>query len=98
MDVVGNNVDRLGNSYDAAGNLIDLSQYFLDMNDEIEVEQKLKTYTRTLGKNIIASYRINNCVLTSSLLAFTAFQLFRIKYAAYLMNDFLKLSHTGITY
>lgn len=98
MDVIGNAVDSAGNSYDPAGNLLNLQQQFeQDTSDAIDVEQRLKTYTRDLGQKIITSYRINNCVLTSSLLAFTAFQLFRKQYATYPLKDFLQLDNDSFS-
>ncbi len=97
MDVMGNHVDSNGNSYDLAGKPVDLQQALADMQDETDADQRLKTYTRTLGKNILASYRVNNCVLTSSLLAFTAFQLFRKQYAEYTLKDFLQLENACFT-
>lgn len=97
MDVMGNIVDSHGNSYDLAGRQVNLQQALEDMQDETDAEQKIKTYTRKLGKNILGSYRVNNCVLTSSLLAFTAFQLFRKQYAEYSMKDFLQLENACFT-
>eukprot|EP01132_Coremiostelium_polycephalum_P000286 gene286-373_t len=93
MDVLGNTVDATGASYDKQGNGVDLYAYFRDkVNKTAAVEQEMKEHTKLLGQRIVASYRVNNCVLTSSLLAFTAFELMRKKYAALPLKTFLKLS------
>jgi glycerol-3-phosphate O-acyltransferase len=56
----------------------------------------MKEYTRTLGHCIIKAYHKNNCVLSSCLLAFVAFELMRNKYAASSLKDFLSLPNTSL--
>ncbi|NEJ83343.1 glycerol-3-phosphate acyltransferase, partial [Rhizobium leguminosarum] len=98
MDVLGNKVDGSGSSYDMQGEHIDLYQYFREkVQGAPETEQENKEYTKILGQRIVESYRINNCVLTSCLLAFTAFELMRNKYANISLKDFLNLSSSALT-
>jgi len=98
MDVLGNKVDGSGSSYDMQGGHIDLYQYFREkVQGAPETEQENKEYTKILGQRIVESYRINNCVLTSCLLAFTAFELMRNKYVNISLKDFLNLSSSALT-
>ncbi|OJW68386.1 MAG: hypothetical protein BGO68_05520 [Candidatus Amoebophilus sp. 36-38] len=97
MDVLGNEVDMSGRSYDSQGASIDIYKHFMDeAQDSFEKGQKLKAYTRTLGQRIIKAYYKNNCVLSSCLLAFVAFELMRNKYAASSLKDFLSLPTTSL--
>lgn len=91
MDVLGNAVDAAGHSYDTQGNEVALYSYFKEAPTAMDAGQKFKEYTRELGQRIVRSYRINNCVLTSSLLAFTAFEILRKQYATLALQDFLNL-------
>lgn len=97
MDVMGNTVDAAGHSYDAEGNHVGLYKYFNKSSDPTEVGQRFKEYTRILGQRIVKSYRVNNCVLSSSLLAFTAFQVLRKQYATLSLKDFLILPGNMLT-
>lgn len=75
MDVFGNKVDTDGNSLDKKGDKIDISGYF-QIDDELKAEQQReKVYTKILGDRIVDSYKRNNIVLTSHLIAYTAFNL-----------------------
>lgn len=91
MDVMGNEVNAAGNSYDTQGNQVALYNYFNEPPDAADLGQRFKEYTRELGQRIVRSYRINNCVLSSFLLAFTAFEVLRKQYATLPLKDFLNL-------
>lgn len=73
MDVVGNPVDINGQSLDQHGNPIDLAGYFSwegEVNANFQREQE---YTRSLGEKIVASFHKYNIVMSSHLVAHTAF-------------------------
>ena len=75
MDVFGHAVDINGDSIDKHGNKIDITGYF-KLDGEIKtVAQREKVYTKLLGEKIVESYKINNVVLSSHLVAFAAFQI-----------------------
>jgi glycerol-3-phosphate O-acyltransferase len=97
MDVMGNAVDAAGHSYDTQGNQVELYKHFNKSPDATDLGQRFKEYTRVLGQQIVRSYRINNCVLSSSLLAFTAFEVLRKQYATLPLQDFLNLSSNMLT-
>ena len=77
MDVLGNPVDAEGNSYDQYGNLIDVKSYFVSNGALKEDGQRESEYTRRLGEKIVARYHQDNIVLTSHLVAFTAFEMLK---------------------
>ena len=75
MDVFGHDVDINGVSLDKHGNEIDISGYF-KLDGEIKtVAQREKVYTKLLGEKIVDSYKVNNVVLSSHLVAFAAFRI-----------------------
>jgi glycerol-3-phosphate O-acyltransferase len=75
MDVFGHEVDINGVSLDKHGNEIDISGYF-KLDGEIKtVAQREKVYTKLLGEKIVDSYKVNNVVLSSHLVAFAAFRI-----------------------
>ncbi len=75
IDVVGNAVDAAGDSYDQTGKKVDIKDYF-SLEDSINKDnQREKVYTQILANKIIESYRKENIILSSHLLAFVAFEL-----------------------
>ena len=75
MDIMGNLVDDQGNSIDTNGEQIDLKDYF-SLDGEIKANpQRENVYTKILGDRILDSYKRNNVVLTSHLLAYAAFKI-----------------------
>lgn len=75
MDVFGNVVDIDGVSRDAKGNEVDINGYFKLGDTLSAVSQREKVYTKILGDRIVESFQRNNEVLTSHLIAYTAFKL-----------------------
>lgn len=75
MDVFGHSVDINGASLDKHGNEIDISGYFKLEGEIKTVAQREKVYTKLLGEKIVDSYKINNVVLSSHLVAFAAFRI-----------------------
>lgn len=83
MDLFGNSVDHEGNSIDKHGHVIDIKQYF-NLNGEYKPShQRNSEYTKLLANNIVKSYHKYNVVLSSHLVAFTAFEI--------LLNEYKKL-------
>ena len=74
MDVLGNLVDENGDSKDTNGEQIDLKDYF-SLDGEIKANpQRENVYTKILGDRILDSFKRNNVVLTSHLVAYAAFK------------------------
>lgn len=75
MDIMGNLVDDKGNSIDTNGEPIDLKDYFT-LDGEVKANpQRENVYTKILGDRILESYKRNNVVLSSHLLAYAAFKI-----------------------
>ena len=73
MDVLGNYVDSEGNSYDDRGQAIALEKYF-SRDDIPNVDsQRESVYTRILAEKIVSSFKRENIVLSSHLVAYAAF-------------------------
>lgn len=77
MDVLGHPVDAEGNSTDQYGNPIDVTSYFRNEEGVNKDLQRESQYTRLLSEQIVARYFKDNIVLTSHLVAFSAFQLLK---------------------
>ena len=75
MDVLGNNVDAEGNSYDKDGNRVELGEYFIRNDMIVKDEQRESVYTKELSEKIVSRYKRDNLVLSSHLVAFTAFKI-----------------------
>ncbi len=80
MDVFGNEVSEEGISVDKQGNAIDISEYFMRNGMIVKDEQRESIYTKTLGEKIALQYKKENLVLSSHLLAFTAFKRLELSY------------------
>lgn len=75
MDIMGNVVDDNGNSIDTNGELIDVKDYF-SLDGEVKANpQRENVYTKILGDRILESYKRNNVMLSSHLLAYAAFKI-----------------------
>ncbi len=82
-DLFGNAVDDKGNSIDKAGRVIDLKQYFT-LNGAYKYDhQRDSEYTKQLAIQIVKGFHKYNVVLSSHLVAFTAFEI--------LLNQYKKL-------
>lgn len=75
MDVLGNAVDEEGQSLDAKGNKIQIDEYFMRNELIVKDEQRESIYTKDLGAKIIERFRKDNLVLSSHVVAFTAFKM-----------------------
>lgn len=80
MDVMGNQVDENGVSKDGNGETIELKDYFM-LDGEVDANtQRENVYTKILGDRILDSYKRNNVMLTSHLVAYTAFEMLKREY------------------
>jgi glycerol-3-phosphate O-acyltransferase len=77
MDVLGNHVNEHGDSYDKYGNKIELAEYFKSEGKIKADTQREAQYTRLLADKIVERYHKDNIVLTSHLVAFSAFELLK---------------------
>lgn len=88
LDVLGNFVDEKGQSLDQFGDPVELKDYFVSDGEIRYDRQRNEQYTQRLAEVLVKRYYAENVVLTSHLLAHTAFALFQKKYPA--------LDHYGI--
>lgn len=75
FDALGNFVDFEGNSSDDHGRPIEISDYFKLDGDVSKNLQREGVYTKLLSDRIVERFRKDNVVLTSHLVAFTAFEI-----------------------
>jgi glycerol-3-phosphate O-acyltransferase len=90
MDLLGNAVDEAGGSYNAQGARVDTYQQFLDAGADMATG-KYENYTKALGHAIVKTYYKANCVLTSHLIAFSAFTLIKQQHAGLSCQALLQL-------
>ncbi len=74
MDVVGNFVDENGISYDRKNNILEVKDYFLTDGKITANSQREQEYTKHLGDRIMERFYADNVVLTSHLVAYSAFK------------------------
>ena len=91
MDVFGHSVDDEGQSLDAHGNPIDISRYFMLNGSFHEDAQRDAEYNKLLAQIILSEYHRSNVVLSSHLVAFTAFELFRKQHPRLDLFELLRL-------
>ena len=77
LDVLGNHVDSDGNSYDQYGNPIQLEEYFYTSGQVKTNLQREAEYTKRLSSEIVERYHKDNIVLSSHLVAFSAFEILK---------------------
>ncbi len=77
MDVMGNLLDESGNSFDERGNVTSIRDYFVSEGRVEKDKQRESVYTRHLGKSLVESFKRYNVVLSSHLVAFTAFEVLK---------------------
>jgi glycerol-3-phosphate O-acyltransferase len=88
LDVLGNPVDEAGNSFDLYGNPIKMEEYFYSDGKVVKNLQRESEYTIRLAEQIVDRYHKDNIVLSSHLVAFSAFEI--------LKNENRKLDLYGI--
>ena len=75
FDPFGNDVDDEGNSIDNHGREIDTEKYFYSGGNPVEDNNRDSQYTKELALRIVESYKKNNIVFATNILAFTVFEL-----------------------
>lgn len=91
MDVLGNFVDLEGNSLDARGNIVDLQQYYISDGSLSYDPQRNAQYTKMLSNRIVERYFKENIALSSHLVAFIAFNLYKKMYPSLDLFGILRL-------
>lgn len=91
MDVLGNFVNKDGQSLDKRGQVIDLEGYFVSGGVVQNDKQRNAQYTKMLAKQIVERYYSENVVLSSHLIAYTAFNIFKKKYPSLDLYGILRL-------
>jgi glycerol-3-phosphate O-acyltransferase len=97
MDIMGNKVDISGNSYDSRGHLVDVRSYF-SKDDVLNVDsQRESVYTKVLAERIVASFKKNNIILSSHLVAYAMFTLLQDQYSDKDLFEILKIPVKSIS-
>jgi glycerol-3-phosphate O-acyltransferase len=81
LDVFGNQVDENGVSYDKFGNTLNLADYYTLDGALSPNLQRESIYAKLLSEKVVASYKKFNVVLSSNIVAFTAFHLIYKEYS-----------------
>lgn len=82
MDVLGNLITEDGVSVDKHCRPVELKDYFVLDGEISENNQRESVYAKLLGSKVLESYFRNNLILSSHLVAFTAFKLFESKHSS----------------
>lgn len=91
MDLFGNTVDEQGNSIDKHGKVIDIKHYF-NINGKYKYDhQRDVEYTKNLASNTVKAFHKYNVVLSSHLVAFTAFEMLLNQYKKLDLYEILRL-------
>lgn len=77
LDVMGNFVDAEGNSLDQFGDPVEIKEYFISEGVIKRDRQRNEQYTQRLADTLVERFYAENVVLTSHLLAHTAFAFFK---------------------
>jgi glycerol-3-phosphate O-acyltransferase len=78
IDIFGNPLDEDGNSV-KGDRIVDIKEYFKSEGNINYDHQRNMVYTRSLAASLVKSYSEENVVLSSHLVTFTAFEIFRQK-------------------
>ncbi len=90
MDVFGNPIDDQANSINA-GRIIDIKYYFSGPQGIERNAQREQIYTKLLAENIATSYKTQNIVLSSHILAFSAYKYLELQNPDLDLYDLLSL-------
>ena len=77
MDLFGNRVDKYGVSYDHSDRTVDVKKYFVTDGTLKDDHQRNEEYVKLLGEKVVSQYFKYNIIMTSHLVAFTAFEMIR---------------------
>ncbi len=96
MDVFGNEIAENGDSINAIGQKVSIKDYFV-LNGELNIDkQREGVYTRKLADRIAEKFHTTNTVLTSHLIAFTAFEIVQRKYTMLDIFELLRVPEDEI--
>ncbi len=98
MDVMGNFVDKQGQSVDPRGNVLDIKDYFHTEGSLKEDLQREAEYTKLLADKIVDRFHRENIVLSSHVVAFTAFNILKANYEKLDLYALLRLPHDDYFY
>ena len=98
MDVMGNFVDKEGQSFDKHGSILDIKDYFVTEGDIREDLQREAEYTKLLADKIVDRYYKENIVLSSHVVAFTAFNMLKQHNENLDLYALLRLSHDDFVF
>ncbi len=91
LDILGNEVDENGESYNDIGQKVHLEDYFVTENEITEDKQRNRVYTERLAHNILKSYKRNNIVFSSHVVAFVAFEMLQKKHSELDIFELMRL-------
>ncbi len=91
IDVLGNFVNKEGQSLGKDGKPIDMKGYFVSDGVVKKDPQRNAQYTKMLAKQIVKRYHEETVVLSSHLVAFTAFNIFIKRYPSLDLYGILRL-------
>jgi glycerol-3-phosphate O-acyltransferase len=98
MDVMGNFVNKEGQSADKHGNVLDIKDYFVTEGVISEDLQREAEYTKLLAEKIVDRYYKENIVLSSHVVAFTAFNMLKQHNENLDLYALLRLSHDDFVF
>lgn len=91
IDVLGNFVNEEGVSLDQFGKPVETRDYFLSGGELKYDSQRNAQYTKKLADKIVKQYHVENIVLSSHLITFTAFNIFQKQYPSLDLYGILRL-------
>ncbi len=91
MDIMGNFVDADGMSFDSRNNPLNISDYFTTEGVVTEDLQREAEYTKLLADRIVDRFHRENIVLSSHVVAFTAFNILRSNNESFDLYALLRL-------
>ncbi|GAA5220398.1 1-acyl-sn-glycerol-3-phosphate acyltransferase [Membranihabitans marinus] len=77
IDFIGNKVDFDGNSMDRNGKVININEYFISEDGLASDVQRESEYTKLLAAKIVERFKRDNVVLSSHMIAYLAFEMFK---------------------
>ncbi len=96
MDVFGNEVDGEGRSYDKRQRELHVADYFKLQGELTKDEQREYKYTSILGSKILKAFKTEHIILGSHVLAFVAFEIFKLENKNLDIYSLLRLPSTDL--
>jgi len=97
FDVLGNFVNEKGESLGSDGKVLDVKDYFMNDDEVTSDPQRERVYTQILAKRILERFRKDNVVLSSHVVAYTAFRILVERYDELDIMGLLKLPQDDLT-